>query len=450
MTGIMMNSNDSCCSLILLEIGLAAFDKKDNLIVSRRFDNAIHSYYMLKSGEIPEEVQQILEKLNYCDCVYVNDNNISSYLSGSGFNAKLMSQEKMHEIQNGKATLIVKSGLADNETDAIQELRDFAIELSSSRVKQASEKLDLHIIQSVNSLDELDKIINVMGARMREWYGLHFPELDHLVQNINSYAEIVSKAGSRDKINTELLTNIVGIQDRKIEIIMEAANRSKGGDITSTNLEIVKKLADEVISLSKLRKILSDHLEDTMETVAPNIKGLLTASLGARIIAKAGSLNRLCLLPASTIQILGAEKALFRSLKTGARPPKHGLLFQHSLIHSAPRWQRGKISRAIASKVAIAARIDLYRHGTGRDLSIVNRLNSRISEIQEKYKEASSSQQERVQDKKFKWSQSERRQQQYYHPYQREVSTFRRKDKETRNRKGKRKKDKKRFGRRRY
>src|SRR5919202_2992637 len=221
MTGIMMNSNDSCCSLILLEIGLAAFDKKDNLIISRKFDNAIHSYYMLKSGKIPEEVQQILEKLNYCDCVYVNDNNIFSYLSGSGFDAKLMSQEKMYEIQNGKATLIVKSGLADSETDAIQELRDFAIELSSSRVKQASEKLDLHIIQSVNSLDELDKIINVMGARMREWYGLHFPELDHLVQNINSYAEIVSKAGSRDKINTELLTNIVGIQDRKIEIIME-------------------------------------------------------------------------------------------------------------------------------------------------------------------------------------------------------------------------------------
>jgi nucleolar protein 56 len=108
--------------------------------------------------------------------------------------------------------------------------------------------------------------------------------------------------------------------------------------------------------------------------------------VGARIIAKAGSLARLAMLPASTIQVLGAEKALFRALKTGARPPKHGILFQHPLIHSAPKWQRGKIARAIASKVAIAARIDYYRH-EGRDSSIQDRLNARLIEIREKYKE---------------------------------------------------------------
>jgi nucleolar protein 56 len=446
MTDIIMNSNNdnTCCSLILLEIGLAAFDEKDNLIISKKFDNAIGSYRLIKNGEVPQEIQQILEKINHYDCILVNDNSILSYLSHAGFNAKMMSQDKVQKIQSEKATLIVKSGLADNEIDAIQALRDFAIDLSSSRIKQASEKLDLHIIQSVNSLDEVDKIVNVMGARMREWYGLHFPELDHLVQNINTYAEIVSKAGFREEINRELLANLVGVQDRRIEMIIDAANRSKGGDITISNLEIVKKLADEVISLSKLRKSLSEHLEVNMEAVAPNIKGLLTASLGARIIARAGSLNRLCLLPASTIQILGAEKALFRSLKTGARPPKHGLLFQHSLIHSAPKWQRGKISRAIASKVAIAARIDLYRHGTGRDLSIADRLNSRIVEIQEKYKEPPPI----LEREPFKGSRHEKAR--YRHHQREEISTFRGKDKETRMRRGKRKKDKRRFGKRRY
>ena len=441
-----MNSNNdnTGCSLVLLEIGLAAFDEKDNLIISRKFDNAIGSYRLIKNGEVPQEIQQILEKISHYDCILVNDNSILSYLSDSGFNAKMMSQDKVQKIQSEKATLIVKSGLADNEIDAIQALRDFAIDLSSSRIKQASEKLDLHIIQSVNSLDELDKIVNVMGARMREWYGLHFPELDHLVQNINTYAEIVSKAGFREEISRELLANLVGVQDRRIDMIIDTANRSKGGDITITNLEIVKKLANEVISLSKLRKNLSEHLEVNMEAVAPNIKGLLTASLGARIIARAGSLNRLCLLPASTIQILGAEKALFRSLKTGARPPKHGLLFQHSLIHSAPKWQRGKISRAIASKVAIAARIDLYRHGTGRDLSIVDRLNRRIVEIQEKYKEPPPI----LEREPFKASRHEKPR--YRHHQREEISTFRGKDKETRIRRGKRKKDKKRFGKRRY
>ncbi|HZE79167.1 MAG TPA: hypothetical protein VE089_11535 [Nitrososphaeraceae archaeon] len=446
MADIIMNSNNdnTGCSLVLLEIGLAAFDEKDNLIISRKFDNAIGSYRLIKNGEVPQEIQQILEKISHYDCILVNDNNILSFLSDSGFNAKMMSQEKVQKIQSEKATLIVKSGLADNEIGAIQALRDFAIDLSSSRIKQASEKLDLHIIQSVNSLDELDKIVNVMGARMREWYGLHFPELDHLVQNINTYAEIVSKAGFREEISRELLANLVGVQDRRIDMIIDAANRSKGGDITPTNLEIVKKLANEVISLSKLRKNLSEHLEVNMEAVAPNIKGLLTASLGARIIARAGSLSRLCLLPASTIQILGAEKALFRSLKTGARPPKHGLLFQHSLIHSAPKWQRGKISRAIASKVAIAARIDLYRHGTGRDLSIVDRLNSRIVEIQEKYKEPPTI----LEREPFKGSRHEKPR--YRHHQREEISTFRGKDKETRIRRGKRKKDKKRFGKRRY
>jgi nucleolar protein 56 len=156
--------------------------------------------------------------------------------------------------------------------------------------------------------------------------------------------------------------------------------------MTPENLAIVKRLADQVIAQSDLRRVLADHIEVAMETVAPNVKELLTASVGARIMAKAGSLARLAMLPASTIQVLGAEKALFRALKTGARPPKHGILFQHPLIHSAPKWQRGKIARAIASKVAIAARIDYYRHA-GKDSSIQNRLNTRLTEIREKYKE---------------------------------------------------------------
>jgi nucleolar protein 56 len=132
--------------------------------------------------------------------------------------------------------------------------------------------------------------------------------------------------------------------------------------------------------------VLSDHIEVAMEAVAPNVKEMLTAAVGARIIAKAGSLARLATLPASTIQVLGAEKALFRALKTGARPPKHGLLFQHPLIHSAPKWQRGKIARAVASKVAIAAKIDYFRHA-GRDATIAEKLKVRLDEIREKYKE---------------------------------------------------------------
>ena len=376
---------NNSCSVVLTEVGVAAFDEGGRLVASKRFDDATRSYRLLKSGAVPDEVRQFIEKLRSFNLVTANDASVVAVLRQAGFISSLMPEDQQQFIQDSKPTYIVNSGFANNEAEALQALRDFAISLSSSRVKEASERLDLHIIQSINALDELDKIINTVGARLREWYGLHFPELDNLLQSLVAYAEIVSRAGLRQNITSEIL-QAAGMQDKKVEVMLDAAGRSKGGDMTPENLAIVKSLATQVISQSDLRRVLADHIEASMEAVAPNVKEMLTATVGARIVAKAGSLARLATLPASTIQVLGAEKALFRALKTGARPPKHGLLFQHPLIHSAPKWQRGKIARAVASKVAIAARIDYYRHA-GRDSTISDKLNTRITEIREKYKE---------------------------------------------------------------
>src|ERR671924_63461 len=421
---------NNTCSVALLELGMVAFEPGGSLVASKKFDNAIRSYRLIKSGVTPDEIRWFIEKLHSFEPVSTNDESIVAVLRQAGLNSQLMPEDQQQYIQNSKPTLIVKAGFANNEQDAMQALREFAINLSSSRVKEASEKLDLHIIQSINALDELDKIINTVGARMREWYGLHFPELDNLVSSLVVYAEIVSKAGLRENIVVEILQNI-GLQDKKVEVILDAAKRSKGGDMTPENLAIVKRLADEVIAQSDLRRVLTDHIEVAMETVAPNVKELLTAAVGARIISKAGSLARLATLPASTIQILGAEKALFRALKTGARPPKHGLLFQHPLIHSAPKWQRGKIARAIASKVAIAARIDYYRHA-GKDTTIQDRLNTRLNEIREKYKEPVP---EKERDRK------------YMEHVQRQEPAGRRNKRDKRKKKDRRNK---RFGKRRY
>jgi nucleolar protein 56 len=376
---------NNTCSVLLLELGMVTFEPGGSPITSKKFDDAIRSYRLIKSGVTPDEIRWFIEKLRSFEQVLTNDASIVAILRQAGLNSQLMSEDQQQGIQNNKPSFIVKAGFANNEQEAMQALREFAINLSSSRVKEASEQLDLHIIQSINALDELDKIINTVGARMREWYGLHFPELDNLIQSLVVYAEIVSKAGLRENIAMEILQS-TDLQDKKVEVILDAAKRSKGGNMTPENLAIVKRLADQVIAQSDLRRVLADHIEVAMETVAPNVKELLTATVGARIIAKAGSLARLTMLPASTIQILGAEKALFRALKTGARPPKHGLLFQHPLIHSAPRWQRGKIARAVASKVTIAARIDYYRHN-GKDHTISDKLNTRINEIREKYRE---------------------------------------------------------------
>jgi nucleolar protein 56 len=419
---------NNSCSVVLTELGIAAFDEGGRLVTSKKFGDAIRSYRLLKSGSIPDEVRQFIEKLRPFSLVTANDASVVAVLRQAGFICSLMPEDQQKFIQDSKPTYVVNSGFADNEAEALQGLRDFAISLSSSRVKEASERLDLHIIQSINALDELDKIINTVGARLREWYGLHFPELDNLMQNLVAYAEIVNRAGPRQNITAEIL-QAAGMQDKKVEVMLDAAGRSKGGDMTPENLAIVQSLAAQVISQSDLRRVLADHIEVSMEAVAPNVKELLTATVGARIIAKAGSLARLATLPASTIQVLGAEKALFRALKTGARPPKHGLLFQHPLIHSAPKWQRGKIARAVASKVAIAARIDYYRH-EGRDVTISEKLNTRITEIREKYKEPVP---ERERDRKYK------------EHVQRQAPPGR-------DRRDKRKKDRrqKRFGKRRY
>src|ERR687895_276148 len=384
-------------SVILIELGMCILNEEGKSVFSKRFSNPVEAYNLIRANELPDEIKRIENQLRSFERVVVNDDHLRSILIGLGLTADLMPAEQQQEIRKDVASLSVKCGLSADEGTAIQELRDFAISISSSRVKEASGRLDLHVTQAINALDELDKIINILAARMREWYGLHFPELDHLVQSLTAYARIVSSAGTRHGITNKILEE-AGIQEKKSEIILGGLNRSKGGDITDENLRIVKELADQVIEQSELRDNLANNIETTMDVVAPNVKELLTASVGARMIAKAGSLQRLAMLPASTIQILGAEKALFRSLKTGANPPKHGMLFQHPLIHAAPKWQRGKIARAVAAKVAIAARIDAYRHAE-KDPIIAGKLKKRILEIQEKNKLPPS------EDERFKKSQ---------------------------------------------
>lgn len=372
------------CTMILSELGPFVLNNENELIYSKKFKNIISSNILISNGDY-SEILDISDKLRRYDSVFSNDTGLISYLRNNGINVYVMPSEKIRDISKHKLIYLIQAGFAENEFDAHMQLRQFALDFSSSKVRRISEKLDLHISQSINALDELDKIINVIGARLREWYGLHFPELDYLIQNIFTYAEIVKLSGNRNNIDLNMLENL-GIESKRADMILVAVQRSKGGDILEENLSIIKKLANEVIMQTELRKILAHQIEEMMEKIAPNIKDLLTATVGARLMAKAGSLQKLSVMPASTIQIIGAEKALFRSLKTGAPPPKHGILFQHPILHSAPKWQRGKMARAIASKVAIAARIDLFRNGE-KDLHISEQLNKRIAEIQEKYKE---------------------------------------------------------------
>ena len=397
---------DNVYKFLILELGIAIVDEKNQTQSFKKFLDPVKSHLRIKNRDY-EEISESLEFFKVKpELLKTNYPELIEFLKNNTFNAEKIAEVEEKQFQIDKISSYKQmfdpyqqyhSELAD---DISGDLREFALKWSSIRVREASEQLDLHISQSINALDEIDKILNTVGTRMREWYGLHFPELDNLLQNITTYANIVSKVGKREEITVEFLQTLE-IPNNKIEIIQMTANRSKGGKITEENLLILQSLANEVISLAQIRKTLEDHIDTTMEIISPNLKELLTATVGARLIAKAGSLKRLASLSSSTIQILGAEKALFRTLKTGANPPKHGLLFQHPVIHSAPKWQRGKLARAISSKAAIAARVDLYSRNPESSNALASKLNDRITEIQEKYKEPSEIQQ-RQQQQNFK------------------------------------------------
>ena len=352
--------------LLLLELGIIV---SNDIIKGIRFTDPVKDFMKVKNGEYD------LSKLEL-DVAYINDPSLE-IVNEYGVKSILMSMDEILKINEDKLELLVKAGFAKDEEEAKSLLREFAIKLSELKIKEASTRRDLHIIQAVNALDEYDKSINIISERIREWYGLHFPELSAIIENVNVYCDIIL-VGTRDDIDESL--NI----DRA-DVVVRAARESKGGDITIDSMNVLKNIARDLKMLNRSRDAIARYLEKEMEEVAPNIKELIGANIGARLIAKAGGLDRLAMLPSSTIQVLGAEKALFRALKSKSKPPKHGILFQHALIHSAPKWQRGKIARALAANLALAARIDLYK-GI-KDPELLTRLNKRIEEIKERYKE---------------------------------------------------------------
>jgi nucleolar protein 56 len=271
----------------------------------------------------------------------------------------------------------------------VEELRiwnhDVSMEIAKLRIKGAVERRDLVVAQAIQTLDDLDRTLNLFMGRLREWYSVHFPELDRLVEKHETYARLVLKLGNRENFSLEALKK-EDIPEARSEQIFTVAETSMGADISSGDLAQIVTLSKDVLELYELRKSMENYLDKSMDEIAPNTKTIVGSLLGARLIAIAGGLQNLALRPSSTIQVLGAEKALFRSLKTGARPPKHGLIFQHTLLHEAKRWQRGKIARAVAGKVAIAARIDAFGGKYAGDRLKAD-LDKRVAEIREKYKE---------------------------------------------------------------
>ncbi|EKU21184.1 nucleolar protein 56 [Nannochloropsis gaditana CCMP526] len=218
------------------------------------------------------------------------------------------------------------------------------------------------IIQSIALLDQLDKDLNTFAMRVREWYCWHFPELRDLVKDNYVFARCASYIQDRASLTEEKLEGLTEItfDEELSQSILAAAKTSMGMDTSAFDMGNIVAFTTRMVKLAEYRKQLHAYLLEKMATVAPNLGTLIGETVAARLIAKAGSLTSLAKSPASTIQILGAEKALFRALKTKGNTPKYGLIYHSSYIGRAAAKNKGRISRYLANKCSIASRIDTF------------------------------------------------------------------------------------------
>ncbi|MBO3769913.1 MAG: hypothetical protein JTT15_05900 [Candidatus Brockarchaeota archaeon] len=211
----------------------------------------------------------------------------------------------------------------------MDEYRNFTLtvaeRITQDRISELAKRKDLDIVMALQSYDELVKIMNVIQDRILVWVKERAPSLLEEKKDFEKVIELIYSQSSEP--------------------------------------DYVRKMAELYLKSRECRSAVEKQIGDLMEETAPNVAAVIGPILGARLISKVGSLARLASLPASTIQILGAEKALFRALRKKGKPPKHGIIFQHPWVHGSPRKIRGKIARLLASKIAVAARVD---HFSGR------------------------------------------------------------------------------------
>ncbi|RLE81870.1 MAG: C/D box methylation guide ribonucleoprotein complex aNOP56 subunit [Thermoprotei archaeon] len=372
-------------------LGIFLLDDEGNLVEKELFERdasqiAAKLHELERSKVIPE-IDRLLERFTS------EKPSATIVLEDEELAKNIASKYKMLNVTVEtpcKGGLLLRSKLVDylnqlkvSEQEYLNLLWEVSHESTRLKVKETAEKRDLFIAQAISTLDETDRVINLYASRLREWYSLHFPELNNEVRDHRLYTLIVHNVGSRENFSVENLLK-VGIDKERAQHLVKLARESMGADITDFDIDIIRQLTGVLLQLYDLRKRLEEYIDEAMEDVAPNVRGLVGPLLGARLIALAGGLKKLAMLPASTIQVLGAEKALFRALRTGAKPPKHGVIFTFPAIFRAKRWQRGKIARALAAKLAIAARIDAFTGEYKADI-LKSELEKRIEEIKTLY-----------------------------------------------------------------
>ncbi|MHA1106390.1 MAG: C/D box methylation guide ribonucleoprotein complex aNOP56 subunit [Promethearchaeota archaeon] len=378
------------CFVIDTLLGIYALDEGETIInfidYSKNEHKAIDFFKGLKEKIVSKEYEQFLQELSSSGFeMFIFDNEVLATLSNKTMGLKTAHIPENLEFRNFRLNLkeqLKKIGISQEFNEISFQFKRVQEALIKTNIREAGGKEDLIIIQVIESLEILKKSISLFASRLKEWYGLHFPELtDKLIEDNVILAKMVDKLGHRDNYTIENINEYFDLTEKRTKMLQGLAARSMGADL---DLTIIKKYAKQILDLDAFREVLESNLEELMTQAAPNLTTLIGSLIGAKLIAKAGSLKDLAYMPASRIQLLGAEKALYRFLKTGEKRPKHGLIFQWNLIRGSKAYIRGKISRVISGKIGIAVKVDFFKGEFIGD-TLAREIEEKIKELEKKY-----------------------------------------------------------------
>lgn len=354
-------------ALLELPAGIAIFKvngDKQKMTALMRFKSTVHaleSTAQLVNGEVSKPLRKFLKK-SYVDAGLGEDLAVMDAKLG-----KAIKEALDIPCVHGEDTIGMFRALRENietilEDVTTEQLNQTALGLAHNlnryKLKFSPDKIDMMVVQAVALLEDLDKEINKYAMRAKEWYGWHFPELAKTVNDNVVYAKIVLAMKSRFNANE---TDFSGfMEEEDIDRVRQAALISMGTEIAEEDIDSISRLCTEVVKASQYREQLSAYLSNRMQAIAPNLTTMVGEQIGARLIQKAGSLLTLAKYPSSTVQILGAEKALFRALKQKQKTPKYGILYNAQLVTKAPAANKGTMSRVLAAKTSLSARIDSF------------------------------------------------------------------------------------------
>ncbi|UCC18800.1 MAG: C/D box methylation guide ribonucleoprotein complex aNOP56 subunit [Promethearchaeota archaeon] len=371
-------------------IVIFAFDETGNILNFIDFDDdqeKIIEFYEAIDNNIIQKVFEnlLLELENSGFNEFIFDNQELEALLSEQLGYKTHFESKSIELKNFRLNLedhLKKIGINKTSEEILSQYKKISDTLTRRRVSTASGHSDNIITQIITVLDVIKKSISLFSSHLREWYGLHFPELtDKIIDDNMIVAKLISILGSRENFTFENINKEFELKEGKIKALEHYALKSMGANI---DLSMIQNYAEQIISLDNYRLKLETYLEGLLKRFAPNINSLIGSLIGAKLIAKAGGLQKLAYMPASRIQLLGAEKALYRFLKTGEKRPKHGLIFQWNQIRSSKPWVRGKIARVVAGKIGVAAKLDYFRGEFIGD-TLSQEIEEKIKEIEVKY-----------------------------------------------------------------